>query len=154
MPGDVGEQLADPAATLSMAAELPRRHHHLADVVELRRLDLKDAVRIAAVKAFQHRLMVERIDLADAAVHIEEDDVASAGRMVNARGSLSFGEERREGDGAEAAGTGAQHVAAGGMLIHRSYSFTSPSRQRGVTDASIPMLAQGAGESIALQLRI
>src|SRR5262249_34844448 len=42
--GDVREQLADPQAALAVPAELPRRGHHLADIVELRRLDLEDAV--------------------------------------------------------------------------------------------------------------
>ena len=53
-------------AALAILAELPRRLHDLADVVELRRLDLEDAVRILAVVAFEHRLVVERIDLATA----------------------------------------------------------------------------------------
>ena len=51
-------------------------------------------MRIAAVEALQQGLMVERIDLADAAVHVEKDDIASTGRMMGAvrlrRRSSSF----------------------------------------------------------------
>src|SRR5262249_14150311 len=100
---------------LPMPTKLPRGGHYPAHVIELRRLDLKDRMRIAPVIALEHRLVIKRIDLAHAAVHVQKNDVASVSGMMNAvrlRGAV-VGSKRCEGDGAEAAGTGAQHVAAG-----------------------------------------
>ena len=81
--GHVREQIADPRPALAVPAELPRRLHHLADVGELRRLQLAHRlVRVLAVELLQQRLVVEGIHLRRAAVHVEEDDALRLGRVV------------------------------------------------------------------------
>src|SRR5262249_47254540 len=98
-----------------MPLEAPRRRHHAADVVELRRFNLKNGVRITAMIALKQGLVIERIDLTDAAVHVKEDDILGARAMMCAticRLRLSACAQRRKCDRAEAAGARAQHVAA------------------------------------------
>ncbi len=93
-----------------------------ADVVELGRLDAHaDGL---AVLAGQARLGVEGIDLAGAAVHVEEDDALGPGGEMRPAGRVRVGgglglragavvEEGGEGDGAEAVGAAQEHGAAG-----------------------------------------
>src|SRR5215831_16134207 len=80
--GDARKQIADPQTALTAFAEFPRTSHHPADVVELRRLDLENAMRIAAVIFLQERLVIEGVNLRRSTVHVEKNYVASASGKV------------------------------------------------------------------------
>jgi len=108
---------------LAALAELPGRLHHAADIVELGRLDAEDAVRVLAVVAFEEGLVIERIDLRRAAVHVQENDVADFRGMVEfaeagalaerSTGARIVGEHDGQGDGAEAAAAAHEHFTTG-----------------------------------------
>ncbi len=116
MPGRVGEQVADRNAALPVLAKSPGTFEHVAVVVELRRLDAE--ARRLTVLAIEARLGVERVDLARAAVHVQEDDAACLRREMRLSrrhrawlGAALVEHQARERDGAEAIGAACQHLA-------------------------------------------
>jgi len=77
--GDAGEEIADPQPTFPLPAKLPRAAEP--DPVGVRLRPLRD-VRVADLRpfvGFEHRFGIEEIDMARAAVHEAEDDVAGPG---------------------------------------------------------------------------
>ena len=67
---DVREQVTHIQPGLTVLFEIPRRLQRLADVVKLRRVDLRGE-RLAVV-LLETRLVIERIDLRHTAVHVEK----------------------------------------------------------------------------------
>src|SRR4051812_44640731 len=121
MLGDMRKQIAAPKARLAALAELPGRFHHAADVVELRRLDAKDAVRVLPVVAGEKRLVVKCVNLRRPAVHVQKNDVANLRRVMQfaQAGAVSerrvririVGKQRGKSDGAKSAAAAPEHFA-------------------------------------------
>ena len=72
-PADVRKQVADGDSALPVGLELPGARQHLAYVVELRGVDLKQAAGILAGVPLEPGLGIEGVDLRHAPVHVEED---------------------------------------------------------------------------------
>ena len=123
---DMWEKIAHPGTALPALFEGPRRFEDLADIVELRLLELSDRLAgILAVVFLQSRLVVEGVDLGDPAFHEEEDDIARLGGEVTVRdqgrGGLGLVHESCHGEAAEAQGGPLEDFAASGKraLHHR-----------------------------------
>ncbi len=147
--GQVWEQVADRQAGLAAGLELPRGGEDLADIVELGGLDLEQFGGVAAVVFVEVGLGVEGINLAGAAIHVEEDDGAGLGRMVQpdqaggigqGASSARLGVERGEGDGAEALGAAGEHATPGEGTGHGA--ATGPGVIHAVHDGLLHALAQ------------
>ena len=76
MTGDFRKQVADWYSTLTVVLELPGAGERVADVVELCGFD--PGWEWLAVAAVKFRLRVERVDLRDTTVHVQEDDADRA----------------------------------------------------------------------------
>ena len=70
--GHFRKQIADRYAALTVVFELPRAGERVTDVVELSGFD--PAGEWFAVHSFEGWFRVERVDLRDAAIHVQKDD--------------------------------------------------------------------------------
>jgi len=127
---DVREQIADRQPALAVLLELPRLASVFADVVELRRLDLRGE-RLAVV-LLQRRLRVEGIDLTRPAVHEQEEITlfalgAKCG-FLGANGSAAFdgASARASSDANSAASAAAPKPLAERSSIWRRESMARP----------------------------
>ena len=132
---DRRKQRTDRQATLAVLFERPGRLQHLADIVELGRLDLEDPVRILAMEFLQRRLRVEGVDLRGSSIHVEKyDPLGFCRKMSDLRiersrssGGRLAGEHRRQGNATEAVSGLHQHFPTGRRrrqeavaMVHRS----------------------------------
>src|SRR5258708_2847648 len=90
LPADMRKQFGDLRAALPAAIELPRTaaHRRFAEVDAIGLETLRQLARDGLpVAAGQHRLRIERVDMAHSPVHEEVDDALRARRLVRlARG--------------------------------------------------------------------
>jgi len=94
---------ADPAPAPPVLLELERAFHQLARLAG-RRLDMPSGIEFFPVPFFQFRLVIERVHLADPAVHEELDHMAGLGRVMLRGGQrVLFSQQLRQGDAAQAA---------------------------------------------------
>ncbi len=78
-----GKEVAHPGSSLTSPPEIPGRFEYLADGLELRFFNLSNLlVRVFAVVLLKHWLVVEGVDLRDAPLHEQEDDIARLWREV------------------------------------------------------------------------
>ena len=113
---DVRKNVTDREAALAVTPERPRRLERGSNIVELCRVDLRS--ERFAVLAVEQRLGVERVDLRHAAVHVEENDILRAGRVMRpawderrpgpAEGRV--GQQAAQRHGAKPGGAAPQHL--------------------------------------------
>jgi hypothetical protein len=103
MSGDVRKQGAYLHAALTMFVKGPWGTHNRSVVVELRRCNFEQLAWVAAVVLSQQGFWIKRIDLARAAVHIQEDHTLSLCRKVRSA-FLGLDDHRSQRHSAEAVG--------------------------------------------------
>ena len=143
--GDLGKHAADPPPALAILPERERALHQVARRAR-GRLDMASRVKRLAVAAVQLGLVVERVHLADAAVHEELDHPAHLGAMMQPAVQIGTRPRpapasarcpqagprrpsmRRQGDAAQAAAQPPENIAPGDLIghgvIHRSIQLT------------------------------
>ncbi len=80
MPGQMRKERTDPQTTIAMSRKLPRGLERGTVIVELRRLRFHRK-RLAMIFR-QHRLGIERIHLGWTAIHVQEDHMLGARRVM------------------------------------------------------------------------
>ena len=83
--GNVGEQFTDGKSARTMLGKLPGTSQRQTILVELR--SFLGHWEWLPIESLQLWLGIERVDLRHAAIHEQEDDVLSSGRMMQARRS-------------------------------------------------------------------
>ncbi len=126
----VRKQLADPLPALPVPAEGERTLHQSAGLAE-ECVNLALAGEFLAVVLFEVRLVVERIDVTDAAGAEDLHDTANPGNGVR-RGPAITGQQPRQRDAAETGGGLPEEMAAGegdygSFASHRRDAFLSTS---------------------------